>query len=57
MAASTETAQVVTSQWSWEQLVREQWGEAWAKPEVVYRFSDGREFLNYDESPTTGFYV
>lgn len=57
MAASTETAQVVTSQWSWEQLVREQWGEAWAKPEVVYKFSDGREFLNYDESPTTGFYV
>lgn len=35
---------------SWQQLVRETWGSEWAERDVVYRFSNGAERVDTDNT-------
>lgn len=39
----------------WGAMVREAWGDAWAKKDVAYEFSNGRKFL--DPAPNGGPYT
>jgi hypothetical protein len=32
----------------WGSLVRKQWGDEWHQPQIVYRFSNGRKFIEMD---------
>lgn len=35
---------------NWAAMVRKAWGKEWKKPEVAYRFSNGREFESSDRN-------
>ena len=49
-ATPTEPAHdVVVREVNWTAEVKKLWGEKWAKPEVEYRFSNGREFVRRTE--------
>lgn len=37
----------ITREISWESMVRQSWGTDYNKPEIVYRFTNGRTFNEY----------
>ena len=41
---------VQTRTLSWKEIVERTWGKEWNEPEVVYQFSDGREFRSTDKT-------
>lgn len=46
---------VTTSQFSWEQMCIQAWGEEWNKPDTAYEFSNGKKKDSTDRY-TTGIY-
>lgn len=53
---ATDTATVRTSTIDWAAEVAKAWGTEYKQPEVVYEFSDGREFQSTDNA-NSGIYV
>jgi hypothetical protein len=42
-------------QYSWNELVHQQWGSAWSIPEVVYEMNNGKQYKSTDMT-TDGVY-